>query len=403
MPFCIPLLAYILSFAVSCKAKKVLPLPMVQSSNSSTQDDEADAASNASAVFKWYSFIDGDIVSTDLPRLSPPQGKKPWTEAVRIASMCGTEGDGSEVASAYALVNHLGIIEMKGKDMTLHQDASVFSSRTVGPLAFCRGDNIDVPIFSVYRNTLFNDMAGKTDALHQFLVQFDPATHIFYPVISCNNLSLDNNSEVVDFVWDGEEFVCSVKNVQEVNDTPSFSQDTKPHTRFSYISIRPKAPLPSITPQDKDAITVSSTTKEAYRSLRMTQPFSAAPKRLKSLLDFLDGRVSFIVTCYTVSGNSPRGYTSECGGSLLNAYAILGDSYVAAMFSDGTTYLTGSLTGISIRDTIAFRLPLLPNGWAYTSFAISGAHLYAAWEETNFYETGRSGLISVDLAKVLKN
>lgn len=381
---------------LSCKARRDLPLPNTASSES---EQLSSSYPSSTAPYKWYCFTDGNIFAIDLPRKAPPQGRRPWTEAVRVSAMCGADGDGTAIASAYALVNRLGMVEMTNGDMRLHQDASVFVSRTAGPLAFSH----NVPIFSVYRNTLFNKQAGQQDDLHLFLVQFDPATHIFYPVISCSNIGLDDHSEVVDYVWNGKNFICCVKTVSNAAETSGILDlgENKQRTQFSYYSISTSQDITSITPQEKEAITVLPSSKEIYRKERMTETFRAAPKRLRSLMDFLTGKVSFIVTVSTIGGYTPRGFVSDSGGELLNAYSILGDTYVIAMFGDGTTYLEGTVTGVKrSSDATAFRLPRLPEGWAYTSLAVSGVYLYAAWEETDFYETGRAGLISVDLSKV---
>ncbi len=72
------------------------------------------------------------------------------------------------------------------------------------------------------------------------------------------------------------------------------------------------------------------------------------------------------------------------------------------MFSDGTTYLTRSLlSGNTFEDTvIALRLPRLPAGFVYGETAVYGSTLYVAWEETDFYKTGRSGFIAVNLTEI---
>jgi hypothetical protein len=88
----------------------------------------------------------------------------------------------------------------------------------------------------------------------------------------------------------------------------------------------------------------------------------------------------------------------------MNAQALLADTYACAMFSDGTTYISGALFGrhiLKAGNTCAFRLPKLPSGYEYSVFAISGTTMYAAWEETSFYKTGRSGFISADLDRIL--
>ena len=50
---------------------------------------------------------------------------------------------------------------------------------------------------------------------------------------------------------------------------------------------------------------------------------------------------------------------------------------------------------------MAIRLPLLPENFVYSDFVITETSLYAAWEETSFYKTGRSGFIYVDLENTL--
>ena len=74
------------------------------------------------------------------------------------------------------------------------------------------------------------------------------------------------------------------------------------------------------------------------------------------------------------------------------------------MFQEGTLYLEGALDGRRILrggKPVAIRLPKLPQGFRYTSFVISGTSLYAAWEETDFYKTSRSGFIQVNLDETL--
>ena len=84
--------------------------------------------------------------------------------------------------------------------------------------------------------------------------------------------------------------------------------------------------------------------------------------------------------------------------------AILSDSWCAALFQDGTLFLNGALSRSRIINkgkNIAFKLPKLPAGFVYNGFVFSGKNLYAFWEETEFYKTGRSGLISVPLTPII--
>jgi hypothetical protein len=217
-----------------------------------------------------------------------------------------------------------------------------------------------------------------------------------YPVINCPNLGLAAESEVVDYVWDGNTFICSVKTEKNAK------------TDFRYLSVQPEIPLLSLSPVNaKKNLLISQTDRESFRALKSPKPFGSAPDRLKKLLSVLPPGTAFYITCSTAGGHSPRQYlkqTADDDSIPMNAQALLADTYACAMFSDGTTYISGALFGRHILQagkTCAFRLPKLPSGYEYSVFAISGTIMYAAWEETSFYKTGRSGFISADLDRIL--
>ncbi|MDE5898357.1 MAG: hypothetical protein K2H09_03720, partial [Treponemataceae bacterium] len=117
------------------------------------------------------------------------------------------------------------------------------------------------------------------------------------------------------------------------------------------------------------------------------------------------------VKCHTAGGHSPRTYIRESGDrkllgsiSILKANALIAETWICAVFQDGTVFFNGALHGRRILNsgrTLALRLPKLPAGFVYGEFAISDATLYAAWEETSFFKTGRSGFIAVDLDELL--
>ena len=50
---------------------------------------------------------------------------------------------------------------------------------------------------------------------------------------------------------------------------------------------------------------------------------------------------------------------------------------------------------------VAFKLPRLPAGYTYSCALIAGSTLFVSWEETAFFETGRSGFLAVDLERIL--
>ena len=116
---------------------------------------------------------------------------------------------------------------------------------------------------------------------------------------------------------------------------------------------------------------------------------------------------AFSVNLKTAGGPSPRRYENKIGDKqILEAVGQLADTWTAVMFKDGTMYFSGAISErriINNSKPIAIRLPKLPEGFIYTDFGITGDTLYASWEEVAFYETGRSGFISVDLGQILYN
>ena len=109
----------------------------------------------------------------------------------------------------------------------------------------------------------------------------------------------------------------------------------------------------------------------------------------------------------SAGGSSNRIYENTVKNSkekALNSKAMLAQSWSCVLFEDGTLFLEGALPGKHILrggKPIAIRLPRLPAGFVYSDFVISDTTLYAAWEETDFFKTNRSGFLSVDLDSTL--
>lgn len=345
----------------------------------------------------WYYFTGNGYIKTDRPKNSPFMPELPWTEAVRISdSNCCAETLENNT-NAFAVVNRLGILCFDDEKITLARDESLFPDRTAGNLVFFN----NTPIFSVYKSSFFND--SLTDPLykndqnqHLFLVQFDNLAKISYPLINCNNLLEEINSEVTDFAWDGTNWICSVKTITDVKNS------------FSYIGWKPNAPLLSLSPvMAEENLHVWESDVESFRKAKELRKYSDAPERVKKLLAGFDKKKNFVIEIKTAGGYSSRTYENGVVDSeepYLNAKAIISQSWSCAIFEDGTLYLEGALPGKHILrggKAVAIRLPKLPEGFVYSDFVISGTTLYAAWEESSFYKTGRSGFLSVNLEKTL--
>ena len=350
----------------------------------------------------WYYFTQDGFARVDSPRNAPFAGTLPYTEAIRISSANNGAAAADGKVKAYALANRLGVICFEGDKISLAKDINIFSNRTAANLVFIDG----TPLFSVYKSVFFNDTissaAYKNDSdAHLFLVQFDDASKISYPVLNCTNLTDKKNSEITDYYWDGSEWFCSIKSVQDDNAGVS-------KTEFSYIKFRPAAPIVSISPVSAgDLITVKESSVKEFRDMMSVKPYSLAPERIRTMLQGFDKAIPFLMEVKSAAGSSPRIYENEIAGSFeeeLKAKAIISQSWSAALFEDGTLFIEGALPGKHILrggKPVAIRLPKLDIGFVYSDFVISGTTLYAAWEETDFYKVSRSGFLSVDLNATL--
>lgn len=344
----------------------------------------------------WYYFDSLSFHQIDKPQHSPAQPAKPWTETVRISS-ANNSAESSDDPLAYAIVNRLGVIKFNGEEIFLSPDVSLFNNRTAGNLVFMA----NVPIFSVYKSSFFNDTIvdpdyKNDDSAHLFLVQFDRTAKISYPLINCNNITDKKNSEVTDFFWNGIEWCCSIKTIS----------DTK--NEFSYVLFKPLIPLLVISPSTADnSLYINETDADFFRECKRQIEYKDAPDRIKKLLAGFDTKLPFEIEVKNAGGFSPRVYTNNidlASEKELHAKAILSQSWSAALFEDGTLFLEGALPGRHILRSgmpVAIRLPKLPNGFIYSDFVISGTTLYAAWEESAFYKTGRAGFLQVNLDRTL--
>ena len=349
---------------------------------------------------KWYYFTKDGFARIDLPQNAPFAGAAPYTEAIRISS--ANNANDSNAASgnkAFALVNRLGILCFDGDSIAFAKDISIFSDRTAANLVFIN----NTPVFSVYKSAFFNktlnsDSYKNNADQHLFLVQFDDQSKISYPIINSTNLTDNSECEVTDFYWDGTSWFCSLKGFK--------AREEK--TDFSYLKFEPSAPLLSISPVTAgNLITVKQSSAQEFRQVMSIKDYSSAPERIRKMLAGFSDSLSFTIEVKAAGGSSPRIYENLITSSLeeeLKAKAIISQSWSAVLFEDGTLFIEGALPGKHILregKAVAIRLPKLQEGYIYSDFVISGTSLYAAWEETDFYKTNRSGFLAVDLDSTL--
>ena len=340
---------------------------------------------------QWFYFSNDTFCPVEKPEYSPSSTLVPWPDSVRIS----TANNAGNTEKAFAVVNRLGILSFNNDTVKLTKDVSVFSNHTADNLLFYD----DIPFFSLYQSMFFNDSpaAAKPAEGCSFLIQFDEKSKIFFPVINTDNITDEKNTEVTELVWDGNKFFLCLKTID------------KDKTYFSYRAFTPLSPVLSLTPYSpKTSYTNQEISLDEFRNSKAIKDFSTAPKRIQNLLSGFSSKVPFLVDLKYAGGSSPVSYSNNLKSSRheLNAKAIIAKSWSACLFQDGTLFIEGTLPSKGILNdgkTVAVKLPKLPQGYVYSDFVIAGSTLYAAWEETLFYRTNRSGFLCINLDLTLFN
>ncbi|WP_141607347.1 hypothetical protein [Treponema saccharophilum] len=369
-----------------------------EKSSSAVPDIEIMQIPQRSGDHFWYSFVNGGFVQTSLPQNSAIQSMKPWTESVRISDAdTGLDGNG------YLLVNHIGALVFEKKATpTLINDRQLLSRSTASNLIFSGGN----AYFTLSRNSLFNsdsdeydsDEPGSIGSNRPYLVRISTENKLFYPCVTYGDLGIGSDEEISGSYFDGTDWISSIKFDGRDDVTG------KEKVSFRYIKWNSLRDFAALSAQTQDGkISSEECVEEQYRAPNTPSPFSAAPLRLRELLSPIPDSFDFTVTLRVPGGDSPRYFSHGPIGSSTNANAIISDGWICAVFADGTTYFAGAVDGRNVINngkTVAFRLPRLPKNYFYSNFCISGDCLVVGWEENDFYKTGRSGFITVDMAEL---
>lgn len=360
------LLLSICFFSFSCKKQEILI------------EIQEPQISETIKTHKWFYFNNEGFSAIDNLQSIPKVLEKPWTESVRVSKAL-TIGD-----TAYLAINRKGLLVCKNNEISFKPDKNLFSDNTIG--TFLVYNNL--PILHVYKNSLFNTTKTQNNNV---LIQFNPETELFYPLLQKNDLSLANNEEVVSASFIKNDFVFSTKNTSL--NSSEFKYYSLPLEEEGYLNL---------SATDFVANEFSATD---FRQSIEPQNYSKAPERLKKLLKVIPEDFSFLLHVQNHLGTVTEYLQQKTlEKDPQEAYAYMGETYTAALFPDGTFYFAGGIEGRHILkngDTISMRLPKLPKGYKYTSFGIAGTKLYCGFEEYNFYKTGSSGFLEVDLDETL--
>lgn len=350
---------------------------------------EEEPAVQKNDTHRWYSFTRDGFEEIQIPRYAQKPAVKPWTEAARISSAAASE------TQAFFTANRRGILIVDADGtITLKTDARFFPEQTIGSLFLDEGN----PVFHVYRNSVFNAIDTEHEVAMPFIAEYNLITDLFHPVLYRDDFGMSETQEVTSISVSNDELYLSIKDM-----------DRK--TSFDYY----KVIIPSTYTETASVArvrTIDGTPVSQDEFMKASNPlsFSLAPPRLRELLAALPSSLEFSMT-YQVTGNTStpvkylHGFTADTVDSAItDAYAMASGNWITALFPDGTVYFQGSLPDMyTVADgkPVCFSMPVLPKGFIYTSFAITGNLMIAGWEETGVYKTGAAGFVIVYLDKVL--
>lgn len=348
---------------------------------------------------QWYYFTQRGFYPIQLPQQAPEVAAKPWTEAIRISAA------GNNTADNCALVNRLGILDFTTGKPELFRDIMLFDQVTADTLLFTE----DGPVFHLYKNTHFNQQGQnsidgqaktKDEAFARpLLVRYDRQQKLCTPVLTYGNMNLPLDAQLTSIIPRDDIWIGAVKTLR--NNVVSF-------TYLTFQALDKDGTIPDATNQ---VIPTQEIDADSFRQAQQPAPLKDAPAPLQQLFAQVPESFEFYLSCREEGKLAPVLYDntrnqSPAGGYLAQGWGFLSTVGAAALFSDGTVYITKSLllggddAQTPADGVIAFRLPKLPAGFSYGEFTIQGSTLYAGWEETDFYKTARSGFIAVNLSTI---
>jgi hypothetical protein len=356
----------------------------------------------------WYAFTKNGFARIDFPTRAKKADFAPWTETARVCD-AAMLGNGSS-REAFFLVNRLGILTfLTDGSIKLARDVSYFSRSTVDSFFIAPDsqtpDTGALPVFHHYTNAVFNntDMPRET-----IIIRFDPGAQVFYPALLKREVKLEPQDEVTALSYNDGEWFFQIKR----GESESRWTDYRAYSFLESLA----------NPGVKKRILEREITQDDFRNSLQSESYAEyAPARLKNLLPAIPPNARFFLECRFQDLSAPKRFgqnsfekTDE--DSVLadpadlpdtvevNGYAVIADTYSAALFEDGTVYFQGALTGYPSyknNEVAVFKLPPLGEGFIYGVCTISGGKLFASWEERRFYETARSGFVQVNLDTLL--
>ena len=226
-----------------------------------------------------------------------------------------------------------------------------------------------------------------------FLLRADSGFSSYTPVADVTYLHLPKGSQCKSLEQVGGQWYAS------------FKADNGTDISFSYVKCSNFAFF-----MQKDAYKhIEQLSAEEFRAACEPPLYNRMPDMLKELADTIESNRDLYLKVFTedsadgsVFFKPARNQTTDTMEERVpvTVYAVqysLSDASrsAALLLPDGTLMLNTSGSGIR-----KVQLPSLPENFNYTAFSISDTAITAAWEESIFYEIGRTGIFTAELSEL---
>ena len=319
----------------------------------------------------WFQLTSTIFQTVGAPDASPPVPALPWTVQSRVTDMTFL-GD-----TLYCAVNGAGLAAVEADAsgalrFTYHYDAPIFAHRTITTIIPRHGDLM----VHLYYNALLNDVRPEDLLLRGIsLVTFLPGQKDFSFIIPPFQRK---NPE-----WEAVGFAPISEN--EFDFEWKYTDATE--TRFSYTRFR--ADLQVEAESNRDAYVAALGTPALSGSdvpASYSELFQACRSRMPGLpagtaLHFKVRSRQLPVQRYFRSGLDQD--------SILVIHVFDDAGTLSAFLPDGQ--VVEKSAGSEMK---SLSLPALPAGYTYTDFVKEGGLFIVSWEEAQFTQVGRAGVVA---------
>ena len=353
--------------------------PASTGASSTGSSSMASSSAGSSSAGTWLQLRDGRFAPVTGPGAGTPVARAPWTVQSRVCDLAFL-GD-----QLFCAINGSGLAALArtgqgGVAVTYHPDAMIFSHRTVTTLV-PRGDTL---LVHLYYNALLNDARPQDLSLGGIsLVAWSTArkdyTFLVPPFQRANP--------------DWEAVGFAAETADRFHLEWKFTDASE--TRFQYT--RYAADTRAEEREDRDTF-LSSLGEVSIGGPSVPAALSAFFSACKAAMGTQPEGVSLQFTVRDRTAAVKHSYRSRKESeSAVVVPVFRDDTGLMALLPDGRLLESAGSGAPTAAAPTLRALPVLPAGFRYTDVVKWGSSLVLPWEETEFTDVARAGLLVYDL------